>query len=502
MAASSIAPAQPSASIASPGVHGASHDAVANSFASAMKAMQPASALPAFIGKFPAPQAELAKQQPVSPAKTDTDAANNVSSAMDAMQPVSAPPALVEASPAPQAAPTTQQQVSPVNMAIDAEISVITEAIGSGADMKAPAEGSADTTIKPVHPREAFPVTPGTKRASHPTENTLLAKTSEAVATVPRQNPAATGEQDSTAATAVLIAINPAVAVFVPTGTVAAAKSPMPALQKGNGASSTQATGVTPQALQLAGPVACPASPGVVAQTSATRDSSPDAIKETAFGDNAFSGTAVSSAIAAPAAAVFAPFLAIQASSTSESHVSTDHSSTTVSSTVSSSVDGSSPQPAPVRRLEVAVQDPVLGNLDVRAEMRGGVLHATLTGLGDSAAASMPALRQFLQQHDVAVHSLTYVMARDGVTAPGSTTFSSSDMSRDTGQGGFSGGSYSGSQASERDGSQHQQRYGSSGKGSDESLFGAEYAPHPFAVPNALMADNTLAMGSTLSIHI
>ncbi len=60
----------------------------------------------------------------------------------------------------------------------------------------------------------------------------------------------------------------------------------------------------------------------------------------------------------------------------------------------------------PVQRLDVSVDDPVLGNIGLRAEMRGGSLHASISGDTD-VAASLPDLHQFLQRNEIAVHTLT-----------------------------------------------------------------------------------------------
>ena len=60
----------------------------------------------------------------------------------------------------------------------------------------------------------------------------------------------------------------------------------------------------------------------------------------------------------------------------------------------------------PVQRLDVSVDDPVLGNVGLRAEIRGGALHASISG-DTGIAASMPDLHQFLQRNEIAVHTLT-----------------------------------------------------------------------------------------------
>ncbi len=61
----------------------------------------------------------------------------------------------------------------------------------------------------------------------------------------------------------------------------------------------------------------------------------------------------------------------------------------------------------PARRLEVAVDDPSLGIVNIRAEMRGGSLHASLTGVAESMVDAAPALHQFLQEHQVSVHAIS-----------------------------------------------------------------------------------------------
>ena len=83
-----------------------------------------------------------------------------------------------------------------------------------------------------------------------------------------------------------------------------------------------------------------------------------------------------------------------------------------------------------VRHLDVAVSDPVLGTIGIRAEMRAGALHASISGAGDIAAAA-PQLHQYLQQHDVALHSISFTSAagndtRPQVTAAATTSFGGS----------------------------------------------------------------------------
>ena len=67
------------------------------------------------------------------------------------------------------------------------------------------------------------------------------------------------------------------------------------------------------------------------------------------------------------------------------------------------------PGMAPVaKRLEVAVDDPDLGRIGVRAELRAGALHASIVGGDTTVSASLPQMHSYLQQQDIAVHSITY----------------------------------------------------------------------------------------------
>jgi hypothetical protein len=80
----------------------------------------------------------------------------------------------------------------------------------------------------------------------------------------------------------------------------------------------------------------------------------------------------------------------------------------------STAADDANPIAKPLavgHHLEIAVNDPMMGNIGVRAEMRSGALHAVISGAGATATATLPELRQFLQQHDVALKSLSFVSA-------------------------------------------------------------------------------------------
>jgi hypothetical protein len=384
---------------------------------------------------------------------------------------------------------------------IDAD-PAITDAVASNSVSKTASAGNNNSTKKTLHAREANPEFPTTTPASHADRKPEVSKAAEAVAAASPQNAAVAVEQDASGTTAVLIAIKPTGSSSTATDAIAALKSSAPASQTGKGKSVVQASDATTGAMQLAGPGVPAVIQSAAAQSSATQVSSSDSHADARFAENAFSAGMMSSADATQPAAVFAPSLSIQPPPTDRHSVAADVSSASVSSTVSSTLDVPSSQAVPVRRLEIAIQDPLLGNVDVRAEMRGGALHATLTGSQDSATASISALHQFLQQHDVTVHSLTYATGRDGVTASASTTLSSGDMRRDTDGGSFAGSQNSGSQTSGGDEPRQQQRYRSFNTADEDGSFAPVGVPRPLGFPAAMTANNMLGTGSTLSIHI
>lgn len=92
-----------------------------------------------------------------------------------------------------------------------------------------------------------------------------------------------------------------------------------------------------------------------------------------------------------------------------QSHITQDENEVkTASERIGPAVEltGAVKGPQPVQRLDVSVDDPVLGNVGLRAEIRGGILHASISG-DTSVAASLPDLHQFLQRSEIAVHTLT-----------------------------------------------------------------------------------------------
>jgi hypothetical protein len=183
-------------------------------------------------------------------------------------------------------------------------------------------------------------------------------------------------------------------------------------------------------------------------------------------------------------------------------HESTSESSKSAidTKTVATQDDTSVAQFTPVvRRLEVSVNDPVLGNVDVRAEMRGGALHASISGAQANTAAAAE-LHQFLQQHQVAVHTVSFQNTADVLrsTAPSSaSTFSNNDSgSRENAQGSGSNAS----QQQNRHGSQESNQFlegylsGTATAASSSNRLASSQVSAPMLTPQS--------SGGNLSIHI
>ena len=204
--------------------------------------------------------------------------------------------------------------------------------------------------------------------------------------------------------------------------------------------------------------------------------------------------------------AVFAPSLLSQPLASHDHVVSATLSSAPAAVATGGAAGGAAgivgAQPAPVRALEVAVNDPLLGSMDVRAELRGGALHASVTGTGtqDTAASAMPALHQFLQQHEINVQSLTYASGGDTTTRATATASTGGDMTRDTAGGGFAGGA--GSQQQGGNAAQDQRRPAARSTYSEETFAAAGYTASTQRLPSAIHSTGVLSTGSTLSIHI
>ncbi len=87
----------------------------------------------------------------------------------------------------------------------------------------------------------------------------------------------------------------------------------------------------------------------------------------------------------------------------------------------------------PVTRLEVAVQDPVLGTVGVHAEMRSGVLHASLSGTQEAIGASLSSLHHYLQEQQVSVSSLSFNAHAERVNGTGTASGAGDFMRGGTG---------------------------------------------------------------------
>jgi|GEM_PF-6990209 len=61
----------------------------------------------------------------------------------------------------------------------------------------------------------------------------------------------------------------------------------------------------------------------------------------------------------------------------------------------------------PLRHLAVDFQDDAIGQVSVRAEMRDGMLHASVTGLRSDSLVNASSLHEFLQQSQVQVHNVS-----------------------------------------------------------------------------------------------
>jgi hypothetical protein len=364
-------------------------------------------------------------------------------------------------------------------VAIDA--SAVPDTLNDKLNGKAIATSAGKSTKKSLHAHEA---SIAKVAAPQPQQGVDF----QVTASIAQQNPA-----DTVATTAAPVTPGPTTTVASLTHAVPATRALQNTVQNGESAPAAKSVDVTPAATQLA------SAQGVAAvQTDVSKTTPADDHAATPSTQNVFAEALAPSAAVSQLAAVFVPSLTTQIVTPGGQHASADISTTLVAS-ADLKPDAAIVQAAPVRRLEIAVNDPLLGKMDVRAEMRGGALHATVIGTQDTGAASMPALHQFLQQHDVTVHTLTYTTAGDGVAATGSAASSSSDMGSDTAGRTFSGGAGTGSQQSQGDRSQPQeQRYGTSGTGHDEHLFVPAYTQSP----GISMAADALPNGSTLSIHI
>ena len=155
--------------------------------------------------------------------------------------------------------------------------------------------------------------------------------------------------------------------------------------------------------------------------------------------------------------------------------------------------DASMSQPAsvPLHRLEVEVNDPVLGSVDVRAEMRGGLLHATLSNGQEDIAATMPALHQFLQQHQVQVQTLSFSSSSDSAFSTSPTPPEAGGFGRQAGDAAGGGG---------REGSQQQPSQSRPRMANDVARPLLQSATQTLS--GLHLGDRLSPSGNSLSIHI
>jgi hypothetical protein len=494
VAASSIAPVQTTASPAASSVIGPLDVGSSGSFAKVMQSAQPKASLPKTGDEKPASTKAISlSMRTARVSSTGANAAGDETTSMGsatqqvlstvAVQSEAADPEQVpslgsssEPAPAVTASKAGSEPLQPVlanPSAAEIDASISPKTLNAKLDVKALTTAVAKSSKKSLHVHAAS------------TNNAAISQPIQGAAA---SMPTSVAQQQP-ADTATLAPTRPIVTA-PSTSAVSAAKAPGVGMQDAMNAPAAQpvqATSGTTQVPSVQGAATVQAAP--------TSTTSTDDREEPSTGRNVFVDTLAPTAASSQFAAVFVPSLTKQAESSIEHRASSDFLSASIAK-ADSTPDVLPPQATPVRRLEIALNDPLLGNMDVRAEMRGGALHATLIGTQDSAAASMPALHRFLQQHDVTVHTLTYTTVGEGVAATGSTAFSSSDMGRDTAGRNFAGDAGTGSQQPQGDSSQPQgQRYGTSGTGTNE------HSAYTHSTSISMQA-NTLPNGSTLSIHI
>jgi hypothetical protein len=491
--APSIAPVQTTASPAASDVISTLDAGSSGSFAKAMQSAQPKFSLPKTGDEKPASTKAISlSMRTARVSSTGADAAGDQTTSMG-----SATQQVLSAVAA-QSETADPEQVSSLGSSSEPATAVTASKAGSEPLQPVLANTSAAEIDALISPNtnaklDVKALTTAVAKSSKRSLHAHVASTNKAATSQPLQDAAASMPtsvaQQQPADTASLATTRPIVTA-PSTSAVSAAKAPDVGLQDTKNAPAAQlveATSGTTQVTSVQGAATVRAAP---TSTTSTEDHA-----EASSARNVFVEALAPTAASSQFAAVFVPSLTKQAESSIEHRASGDLLTTSIAKS-DSTPDVMPVQATPVRRLEIALNDPLLGSMDVRAEMRGGALHATLIGAQDGAAASMPALHQFLQQHDVTVHTLTYTTVGEGVAATGSTAFSSSDMGRDTAGRNFAGDAGTGSQQPQGDRSQPQgQRYGTSGNGTNE---------HPaYAYSTGIsMEANTLPNGSTLSIHI
>jgi hypothetical protein len=149
--------------------------------------------------------------------------------------------------------------------------------------------------------------------------------------------------------------------------------------------------------------------------------------------------------------------------------------------------------PPAARHLEVTVDDPVLGNVEVRTELRAGHLRALVSSNRDLTPME-PELQRYLKQHDVALHTVTFASPTSSEPSASMKAVAAGDS--------FNGGSgdppprESGAQQQRNTRSPDAQRYEA------RSTLEHEPAVRPSAHSNRPEVAPIRRMGSTLSIHI
>ncbi len=184
--------------------------------------------------------------------------------------------------------------------------------------------------------------------------------------------------------------------------------------------------------------------------------------------------------------------LSLGAPTEHDGDAATSAPNTGTASHAGTSSDALTPAPSistPVKRLEVAMQDPVLGNVAVHAEMRGGVLHASLSGSQEAIGASLSSLHHYLQEQQVAVSTLSFNAPAERVNGTGTASGASDSMRGGTGA--------NSSPTSDRGERQERKQFATDISNGETGHTGS-------SVGDALQRGRATYMpaGSTLSIHI
>ncbi len=136
----------------------------------------------------------------------------------------------------------------------------------------------------------------------------------------------------------------------------------------------------------------------------------------------------------------------------------------------------------PLHHLDVSLTDPLAGDIGIRAELRGGVVHAEIRG---DIASAMPELHEFLHKNQIAIHAVT---------------LDTTQVVRSSATGGASPSA--GNTFDERDGRNGQREHPARDQRSAWVQPGSFDRPETDEPSFVKPAAGLVTQGSTLSIHI